>query len=119
MQFSLLYNQGQSIIRTEHFKFFRHGINDALICYLKKSEKFLTYNEIFKYFSSKYDFDYKNYQFFKIFYLSSENSFSNEYNKSIIPVIKYVIDLYEYLSNIDFSEIENSLKKEEYIIMDL
>ena len=84
MQFSLLYNQGQSIIRTEHFKFFRHGINDALICYLKKSEKFLTYNEIFKYFSSKYDFDYKNYQFFKIFYLSSENSFSNEYTVKVV-----------------------------------
>ena len=119
MQFTLLYNQDKSIIHTEHFKFFRHGINDALISYLKKCEKFLPYNELFKNFSSKYDFDYKNYQFFKIFYLSSEKFFSNEDNKNIIPVIKYVIDLYEYLSNIDYSDIEKSLKKEKYIIMAL
>ena len=119
MQFTLLYNQDKSIIHTENFKLFRHGLNDSLTSYLKKCDKFLPYNEVFKNFSSKYDFDYRNYQFFKIFYLSSEKFFSNEDNKSIIPVIKYIIDLYEYLSNTDFSDLDNSLKKEKNIIMAL
>ena len=119
MQFTLLYNQDKSITHTEHFKLFKHGLNDSLTSYLKKCDKLMPYNEIFKNFSSKYDFDYRNYQFFKIFYLSSENYFSNEENKNIMPAIKYIIDLYENLSNADFSDLDNSLKKEKNIIMAL
>ena len=119
IQFTSLYNQNKEILHNKNFKSLKHGLNDTLISYLKKSEKIQPYNELFQLFSSKYDFDYKNYQYFKIFYLSSENFFSREYNKGILPVIKYFIDLYEYLSNSDFINMENSLKKEKHIIMSI
>ena len=117
LQFTFIYNQERNILHNENYKYFKHGLNQTLISYLTKSEKIQAYNELFRLFSTKYDFDYKNYQFFKIFYLSSENFFSKENNKSILPVIKYFIDLYEYLSNSDFKNLNNSIKKEKYIIM--
>ena len=117
IQFTSLYNQEKKILHDENFKSLKHELNDTLISYLTKSEKIQPYNELFQLFSSKYDFDYKNYQYFKIFYLSSENFFSKENNKSILPVIKYFIDLFEYLSNNDYFNIDNSIKKEKHIIM--
>ena len=107
IQFTSLYNQEKKILHDENFKSLKHELNDTLISYLTKSEKIQPYNELFQLFSSKYDFDYKNYQYFKIFYLSSENFFSKENNKSILPVIKYFIDLFEYLSNNDYFNIDN------------
>ena len=115
--FTSLYNQEKKILHEESFKSMKHELNDTLISYLTKSDKIQPYNELFKLFSTKYDFDYKNYQYFKIFYLSSENFFSKENNKSILPVLKYFIDLYEYLSNTNFFNMDNSTKKEKYIIM--
>ena len=119
MRFSSIYNQEKNILHDKNYKSFKHQMNSTLISYLIRSEKIQPYNELFQAFSTKYDFDYKNYQFFKIFYLSSQNFFSKENNKSIIPIIKYIIDLYEYLSNTDYTEMEISLKKEKIIIMAL
>ena len=119
IQFTSLYNQEKKILHNENFKSLKHELNDTLISFLLKSDKIQPYNELFQLFSSKYDFDYKNYQYFKIFYLSSENFFNKEHNKSILSVLKYFIDLYEYLSNYDYLNIEKSLEKEKHIIMSI
>ena len=124
MNFAVIYDENfiqknKDILHSDTFKSLKHELNDTLINYLSKSVKIQPYNEIFQIFSKKYDFNYKNYQFFKIFYLSSENFFNKENNKSILPVLKYFIDLFEYLDNNDFSNLIPSLKKEKYIIMSI
>ena len=111
--------QKDEIMHSKEFKSIKHVLSDVIINFLLKCDKIQPYNELFNLFSKEYEFDYKNYQYFKIFYLSSENFFENTNNKNIIPTIKYFIDLYEYLDEKDFSTSNDIIKKERFIVMAL
>jgi hypothetical protein len=111
--------QKDEIMHSKEFKSIKHVLSDVIINFLLKCDKIQPYNELFNLFSKEYEFDYKNYQYFKIFYLSSENFFENTNNKNIIPTIKYFIDLYEHLDEKDFNTSNDIIKKERFIVMAL
>ena len=123
MNFTTIYNQKilpqkDEIMHSKEYKSIKHELTNAIINYLSRCEKMQPFNEIFQLFSKEFEFDYKNYQFFKIFYISSEYFFENN-NKNIISVYKYYIDLYEYLEQNNSNSINDTIKKEKNIIMAL
>ena len=124
MAFTSIYNQNtfpqkNEIMHTIGFKSIKHELNNVIINYLSKCDKIQPFNEIFYIFSKKYDFDYKSYQLFKIFYICSEYYLGNENNKKIIPILKYIIELYEYLEERESDSINETQQKEVYIIIAL
>ena len=124
MNFTIIYKRNilpekEEIMHTNEFKSIKHEINNSIINYLINCEKIQAFNELYQLFPKEYEFDYKNYQLFKIFYISSENFFANDNNKNIIPVLKYMINLYEFLEENITKEKNDTLKKEKYIILSL
>ena len=124
MTFTVIYNQNtlpkkDEIMHTKEFKSIKHELNNSLINYLSKCDKLQPFNEIFQSFSKEYNYNYKNYQMFKIFYLCSEYFLGNEINKSNISVLKYFIDLYNNLEESNINSKNETQKKQIYIIMAL
>jgi hypothetical protein len=124
MNFTVIYKQNNlpgknEIIHNKEFKSIKHELNNALINYLSNCDIIQPFNEIFQLFSKKYEFDYKNYQIFKIFYLCSEFFLGNENNKNVIANLKYFIELYNHLEDIDQSTLNEVQIKQMYIIMAL
>ena len=124
MNFSVIFKRDilpkkDEIMHSKEFKAIKHELRKSIINYLLKCDKIQPFNELFQSFSKEYEFDYRNYQFFKIFYLSSENFFINSNNKNIMQIIKYYIDLYEYLDQNEPTSINDSIQKERYIVMAL
>ncbi len=124
MNFTVIYKQNilpekTEIIHSKEFKSIKRELNNALINYLSKCNIIQPFIEIFQLFSQKYEFDYKNYQLFKIFYLCSEYFLGNDENKNIITNIKYFIELYNHLEDIDFNILNETQQKQTYIIMAL
>ena len=107
------------IMHSKEFKSIKYELSSVIINYLLKCDKIQPFNEILQSFSKEYEFNYKNYQFFKIFYLSSESFFGNTNNKNIIKTIKYFINLYEHLDKEESFSANVTLQKERYIIMAL
>ena len=122
MSFTIIFNQDvvpkkNELMHSKEFKSIKHGLIELIINYLFKCDNIQPFNDIFYMFSNKFDFDYRNYQYFKIFYLVSELFFKNENNKNIVSVLKYLIDLYEYLD--ENKESNDTLKKERNIVRGL
>ena len=121
MSFTILFKQDvvpkkNELMHSKEFKSIKHGLIELIINYLFKCDNIQPFNDIFYLFSNKFDFDYRNYQYIKIFYLVSEIFFKNENNKIIVSVLKYFIDLYEYLDE-NKENINDAIKKERNIIM--
>ena len=109
----------EEIMHTNEFKSIKHEINNSIINYLINCEKIQPFNELYQLFPKDFEFDYKIYQLFKVFYISSENFFKNENNKNIIPVLKYMVNLYEFLGENISNEKNETIKKEKFIIISL
>ena len=123
MNFTIIFKQDvvpkkNELMHSKEFKSIKHGLIELIINYLFKCDQIQPFNDIFYLFSNKFDFDYRNYQYIKIFYLVSEIFFKNENNKIVVSVLKYFIDLYEYLDE-NKENINDAIKKERNIIMAL
>ena len=123
MNFTTIYSQNilpqkDEIMHSKEYKSIKHELTNAIINYLSKCDKIQPFNEIFQLFSKEFEFDYKNYQFFKIFYITSQYFFGNDNNRNIISIFKYFIGLYEYLEQ-NTNSINDTIKKERDIIMAL
>ena len=123
MNFTIIFNQEVvpkkgELMHSKEFKSIKHGLIELIIDFLFKCDNIQPFNDIFLLFSNKFDFDYRNYQYIKIFYLVSELFFKDENNKMILSALKYFIDLYEHLDE-NKENTNESIKKERHIVMAL
>ena len=99
-----LVTKQKNIRKTRQFKSFKFEMITLFITFLRRSENIIPYKHIYQiiYENNIYDYDFRIYQFVKIFYLESKYYFDNICNdKEYISTWKYFISLFKYLQSCD------------------
>ena len=95
-----LVTKQKSIRKTRQFKSFKSEMIKLLITFLRKSEFITPYIHLYQIISDNTAYNYRKYQFVKIFYLESKYYFDNINNdKGIISTWKYFISLFKFLQS--------------------
>ena len=97
--FKLVTNQ-KNIRKNSNFKSFKQEMIKVIISFLKNSDFITPYMHLYQIISNNTLYDYRKYQFVKIFYLESKYYFDNIQNdKGYITTWKYFINLFKYLQS--------------------
>ena len=95
-----LVTKQKNIRKTRQFKSFKSEMIKLLITFLRKSEFITPYIHLYQIISKNKIFNFRKYQFVKIFYLESKYYFDNINNdKVIISTWEYFISLFKYLQS--------------------
>ena len=92
----------KNIRKTRQFKSFKVEMISLLRNFLKRSEYITPYIQLYQIISENNLYDFRKYQFVKIFYLESKYYFDNINNdKGYVSTWKYFISLFKYLQSCD------------------
>ena len=85
------------------FKSLKKVYNELVRVFVSQHDFIAFYNEIFEVFGKDFNFNYKKYQFLKIFYLVSSFYYANIDETKKYQTNTYFIELYEKYSTINFN----------------
>ena len=95
-----LVTRQKNIRKTRQFSSFKNEMITLIITFLRRSGYIAPYMHIYKKISDSNIYDFRKYQFIKIFYLESKYYFDNISNdKGYISTWKYFISLFKYLQS--------------------